>query len=222
MKRTMRSVMKRTMLLTAGLVAALAVPASAHETGVIRLDAKTLAVGAELGMRGQKFTKRIQLQIELRGTLKTFPLREVETDTAGKFQLRMALPADAKPGKYRVVAVASDGDDVGQAILVITAASTTALGSAPATASTAAPASTATPSANAAVARAAAKTMAGMPGGMGDHMMMPAGHEDHPSAENMKVDLGTSSAERLTVFSLIILSLAGGATLLVIARRSEG
>ena len=205
--------MIRPTVLTAYLVLGLVVPASAHETGVIRLDAKALAVGAELGMRGEKFTKRIQLDLELRGTLKTFKLREVETDTSGKFQLRVALPADAKPGKYRVVAVASDGDDVGQAILVITAVS--------AAATPAVTTSATTPAATPATPDVAAEPMPRMPAGMGDHMMMPAGHDEHPSAEPMNVEVNTSAAQRVVIFVLIALGLAGGAALLMIARRSE-
>ena len=187
----------RPIVLMACLVFGLAVPAFAHETGVIRLDAKTLAVGGEMGIRGKKFTVRIQLDLELRGTLKTYKLKQVETDTLGAFRLRIALPADAAPGKYTVVAVASDGDDVGQAILVITAAT------------------------SAAPIDDGAQPMPGMDPGMGSHMMMPAGHEAHPSAEPMNVDVRTSPAQRFTIFTLIALGLAGGTLLLVIGRRSE-
>ena len=187
----------RPIVLMACLVFGLAVPAFAHETGVIRLDAKTLAVGAEMGIRGKKFTMRIQLDLELRGTLKTYKLKQVETDTLGAFRLRIALPADAAQGKYTVVAVASDGDDVGQAILVIVAATS--------------PVRTDN----------AAQPMPGMDPGMGGHMMMPAGHEAHPSAEPMKVDVRTSPAQRFTIFTLIAFGLAGGTLLLMIGRRSE-
>jgi len=114
--------MMRTMLLTAGLLAGLATPAFAHENGVIRLASKSLALGAELAMRGEKLPKNATLRLELRGALSTFALGTVSTDSAGTFQLGRSLPPDVRAGSYVVVAIAPDGDKVAQADLSITPA----------------------------------------------------------------------------------------------------
>ena len=104
------------------LVACLPVTAVAHETGVIRLDAKTIPAGGQLEIRGNKLTKGTEFRLELRGVMKTFTLLNVRTDSTGQFVVHLSLPADAPPGNYTVVAVASDKDVVARADVALTAA----------------------------------------------------------------------------------------------------
>jgi hypothetical protein len=111
----------RSAIVTAGLVAALAVPAIAHEKGVIRVISRDVTVGGELVVRGEKLSKNATLRMELRGTLETFHLAEVRTDTAGRFQAQVALPVEVKAGTYTVAVVASDGDVTARAELVVRA-----------------------------------------------------------------------------------------------------
>ena len=111
----------RSAILMAGLVAALAVPALAHEKGVIRIISKDVSVGGELVVQGEKLPKNATLRMELRGTLETFHLAEVRTDTAGRFRAQLALPVEVKAGTYTVVVVASDGDVTARADVVVAA-----------------------------------------------------------------------------------------------------
>lgn len=111
----------RSAIVTAGLVATLAVPAFAHTGGVIRIISKQVSVGGELIVRGEKLPKNATLRMELRGMLETFPLAEVRTDTAGRFQAQLALPVEVKAGTYTVVVVASDGDVAARVDLVVSA-----------------------------------------------------------------------------------------------------
>ncbi len=94
--------------------------ALAHETGTIRLAAKEVRVGGELMIHGEKLPKSATLRLQLRGSLETFPLGEVRTDTAGKFDARLALPTEARAGAYTVLVLASDGDISARTDLTIT------------------------------------------------------------------------------------------------------
>jgi hypothetical protein len=100
-------------------------PGIAHEKGIIRLASNEVAVGGELGLRGEKLPKSNTLRLELRGSLETFTLTAVRTNAAGRFQARLPLPPEARAGSYTVVALASDGDVAARAALVIIAAAST-------------------------------------------------------------------------------------------------
>lgn len=104
-----------------GLLVLVVSPTAAHEEGVIRLGAKEVGVGAEMEIRGEKMGKNAAVKLELRGALETFPLGQVRADSAGKFVTSLALPAEARAGTYTVVAVATDGDVLARADLVVLA-----------------------------------------------------------------------------------------------------
>lgn len=186
--------MSTTRILAAtGLLAALlggtAHLAAAHEKGAVRLTPAEVPVGGQLQMNGERLTKNARFRVELRGTLETFPLGGVRTDTLGTFELRATLPAGAKAGSYTVAVVSTDDDEiVAQSDFTIT------------------------PSGSA--------TGGGMQGMAGMNMagMNMAGM---PSAKPMKVDVSTSAAQVVTIWAIILLSLAVGAWLLSVARRSE-
>ena len=167
--------------------------AFAHETGVITLSAKQLPAGSELIIRGAKLSKGGSVRLELRGALKTFSFGRVRTDTAGAFEQRVTIPADAKPGEYKVVAVAPDGDVTARAELVVTAAS----------APTSAPA-------------AGTHDMAGM-----HDMPGMAGGAPHATAEAMKVPVSTTPGSWVVIIATIIASGAGGMALLR-GRQADG
>ncbi|HEX7051807.1 MAG TPA: hypothetical protein VF188_16495 [Longimicrobiales bacterium] len=116
--------MKRNLLFALALLVGTGAPALAHdhEEGVIRLGAKEVRTGSALAIRGEKLPKRATLRLELRGTLETFALGTVKTDTAGAFTAHPVLPAEAGAGHYTVIALASDGDVVGRAELAVIAA----------------------------------------------------------------------------------------------------
>jgi hypothetical protein len=97
-------------------------PAAAHEEGVIRLGARSAAVGQEIEVRGEQLPESTDLRLVLAGALATHPLMVVRSDSAGEFVQRLAIPQAASPGLYRVVAVAPDGDEVARAEIVVVAA----------------------------------------------------------------------------------------------------
>lgn len=104
------------------LLVTISAPAFAHEKGAIYLTSKEIRVGGELVLRGERLPKSATLRLQLRGTLETFPLSEVRTNAAGVFQARLASPQEARMGSYTVVVLASDGEVVAQAPLVVIAA----------------------------------------------------------------------------------------------------
>lgn len=118
----------RNALLATGLLVALAMPALAHEKGAIYLASKTVGRGGELVLRGERLPKSGIIRLQLRGTLETFSLGEQRIDTAGRFQGKVSLPAQVAAGTYTVVALASDGDVVARADLIVTQAAAPAPG----------------------------------------------------------------------------------------------
>ncbi len=173
------------------LLATLGTPARAHEEGVIRLSAKEVRMGSELGLRGEKLPKSATLRLELRGTLETFPVGEVRTNAGGRFEARLALPVEARAGTYTVVAVASDGDVAARAELTIIAA---------------APAAGAPGLATPGVAKHEGHSA------MNTAPMATEGA--HPTAAMMKVPVSTTGVERAAVIGIVTLSLAAGLMLL--------
>lgn len=112
--------------LSIAIAASLVAAASgrAHDEGVIRLAPKEAAPASRVTISGEKLPEDTRLRLELRGAIETFPLAEVQTDSAGKFRIQLALPPEAGTGIYAVVAVAPDGEDVGRADITVTSAPT--------------------------------------------------------------------------------------------------
>ena len=115
----MRGVM-RTISGTLLLTLLLPLTVVAHETGVIRLDSKAVAAGGTLEISGSKLKKNTEFKLELRGTLKTYALATVRTDSAGQFVVHLSVPGDAAAGDYSVVAVAADKDVVARTPVALT------------------------------------------------------------------------------------------------------
>jgi hypothetical protein len=184
----------RSTTLALTLLASVSGLALAHDKGTIRLASKELSVGAELSLRGEKLPKNATLRLQLRGTLETFPLAEVRTNAAGAFQARLALPQEAQTGSYTVAVMAADGDVVAQAALAI-------------------------------VEAAAAAGAVAEPGHPAEHAMpntAPGATEvPHASAEMMQVDVTTTVGEWLAMIAIILVSVGGGAALLVGALRTK-
>lgn len=89
-----------------------AAPARAHEDGVLKLASRALAAGDTIPVAGEKFSRRSELALFLVGVRGRIDLGKVRSDSAGAFTVRLALPADAAEGAYRLVAAAADGDEV--------------------------------------------------------------------------------------------------------------
>lgn len=111
----------RRLAITSALLAALTSSALAHEQGSVTLSAKTAAPGGQLTVRGEKLGKAGTFSLQLRGVLNTYQLASIRTDTSGRFDREVGLPAAARAGAYTVVVVASDGDVVARAELTLDA-----------------------------------------------------------------------------------------------------
>jgi hypothetical protein len=181
-------------IIALALLATISALALAHPKGTIRLASKELSVGGELALRGEALPKNETLRLQLRGTLETFPLSEVRTNAAGGFQARLALPVEARMGRYTVVVLAPDGDVAAQAELLIVAA--------------AAPAGVAAEPEHAA--------------GHAVPNTSPAATDmPHASAEMMEVPVATTAGEWVGILALIVASVGAGLALLFGALRSR-
>lgn len=121
----------RGVVLGTALTLAVVAPAFAHEHGVITLSAKSIAAHNALVIHAEKMSKNASFRLELRGALNTYVFGRVRSDTGGRFDLTTNLPAEAGPGSYAVVAVASDGDVSARAELTVTDGSMSSPGSMP-------------------------------------------------------------------------------------------
>jgi hypothetical protein len=101
--------MLRLLAVLAVLVSVVAV----HGKGVLRLADRRLVPGDTARVSGEKFPKASSLVLLLVGPAGRTRLSEVHTDTAGVFRAAPVIPADLPVGAYRLVALASDGDEVG-------------------------------------------------------------------------------------------------------------
>ena len=95
---------------------------AAHEEGVLRLGSPTASPGREIEVRGERLPRSSTVRLELRGALDSRALGEVATDERGGFATRLLLPTDLDPGRYRLLAFATDGDEVARVDLIILAA----------------------------------------------------------------------------------------------------
>lgn len=107
-------------LLAAGLWIAGAAPALAHEDAVLEVDRSAIAPGDSLALDGSDFTAGFEYQLRLVGTLDEHDLANVRADSAGRFRVEVSVPSDVRPGRFRIVAVAGDGDEVASADLRVT------------------------------------------------------------------------------------------------------
>ena len=107
-------------LLAAGLWIAGAAPALAHEDAVLEVDRSAVAPGDSLVLDGSDFGEGGEYQLRLVGTLDEHDLAKVRADSAGRFRVEVSVPSDVRPGRFRIVAVAGDGDEVASAELRIT------------------------------------------------------------------------------------------------------
>lgn len=105
-------------LAAAGLILA---PAAlhAHGDGVLELASASVAAGAEVVVRGSGFEAGVTYRLVLVGTLEEREIRDVRPDSAGDFSLSLSVPADLDEGRYRLTAVAPDGDVVDRAELAV-------------------------------------------------------------------------------------------------------
>jgi hypothetical protein len=84
----------------------------AHDKGVLKIASRIFGVGDRVDVRGEEFRSGAQVKLVLVGVDGRRPLGDVKADTGGRFGVGIALPSDVRPGLYRIVAVAADGDEI--------------------------------------------------------------------------------------------------------------
>ncbi len=108
-------------VLTASTVAALvaAVPAAAiangaiaHPEGTLKLATRRLVSGSTVLIRGEMFAERGKLRLLLVSVAGRFQLGEVTADSVGGFAESLEIPTNLALGAYRLVAIATDEDEV--------------------------------------------------------------------------------------------------------------
>lgn len=107
---------------TLGLLLGLPARAVAHDEGVLKLASRNLAAGSTIRFAGEKFSRKTSLALVLVGTLGRFEVGKVQTDSAGAFTQELTVPADLRPGAYRLVALAPDGDEAATLDVTVLAA----------------------------------------------------------------------------------------------------
>jgi hypothetical protein len=85
--------------------------AVAHEKGVLKPATRQLVPGSFVRVDGEKFSRGSRLTLVLIGVDGDHRLREIQVDTAGGFVESLEVPDDLAQGAYRLVALASDGDE---------------------------------------------------------------------------------------------------------------
>lgn len=85
---------------------------AAHPEATLRSSRGEVPAGGSLPLSGEKFTGGESVRLVLRGALDEYDLRAVRPAEDGTFALDVEVPGTVRPGSYRLVAVAGDGDVV--------------------------------------------------------------------------------------------------------------
>lgn len=102
------------------LAAALALGAAVHGQGRLVLPRSTVAAGDTLHVHGVGFAPG-EVRLDLRGALERYALPAVSVGADSGFAVAWPVPREARPGAYRLVAIADDGDEITRADVAITA-----------------------------------------------------------------------------------------------------
>ena len=92
--------------------AAIAADALRHPEGTLKLAERQLVAGSTVPIRGEQFADHGKLELLLVGVAGRFRLGDVTADSVGGFAKSFDIPADIELGTYRLVAIATDEDEV--------------------------------------------------------------------------------------------------------------
>jgi hypothetical protein len=93
--------------------------AGAHGAGRLILPEKTVTVGDTLHVRGTGFAPGT-VTLTLRGALDAHGVGSVTIGADSAFALAWPVGRDVRPGVYRLIAIADDGDEITRADVAIT------------------------------------------------------------------------------------------------------
>lgn len=102
----------RALRLLAVVLLVLPTRAPAHEKGLLRVADRRLVPGMWIAVAGIRLPRGSALKLTLDGPGGRLPLAQVAVDAGGAFSDSVRVPAEARPGPYRLVARAADGDVV--------------------------------------------------------------------------------------------------------------
>ncbi len=91
---------------------AIAADAIRHPEGTLKLAERQLVAGSTVPIRGEQFAEHGKLELLLVGVAGRFRLGDVTADSVGGFAKSFDIPADIELGTYRLVAIATDEDEV--------------------------------------------------------------------------------------------------------------
>ena len=120
----MKPLRRHVALITAGLVSITtgADAVTVHPEATLKSPRTSVAAGTAIPLNGEKFQENQTVRLVLRGALAEYPLLAVTADGAGEFALALDIPRDVRPGRYRIDAIADDGDAVAKLDLTVEAA----------------------------------------------------------------------------------------------------
>ena len=96
----------------AAVFAAVPMGALVHEEGTLKVADRSFVPGSTVQIGGEKFSRGGKLDLVLVGVAGRFLVGEVTADSAGGFSASFEVPMDIAVGAYRLVAIATDGDEV--------------------------------------------------------------------------------------------------------------
>ncbi len=99
-------------MITSISATAIAADALRHPEGTLRLAKRQLVAGSAVPIRGEMFAEHGKLELFLVGVAGRFPLGDVTADSVGGFNKSFDIPADIEVGTYRLIAIATDDDEV--------------------------------------------------------------------------------------------------------------
>ena len=99
-------------VITSVPAAAIAADAFRHPEGVLKLADRQLVAGSTVPISGQEFAEHGKLELLLVGVAGRFRLGDVTADSVGGFAKSFDIPADLDVGTYRLIAIATDDDEV--------------------------------------------------------------------------------------------------------------
>ena len=92
--------------------AAIAAEAVMHPEGTLKLADRKLVAGSTVEIGGEMFAGGGRLELVLVSVAGRFRVGDVTADAAGEFSQPFEIPADLDVGAYRLVAIATDEDEV--------------------------------------------------------------------------------------------------------------
>lgn len=97
-------------VLFAAVATVIMLGAATHPEATLRSPVSTVAAGSAMPLFGEEFEENQTVKLVLRGALAEYQLPEVQADAEGKVSVELRIPPEVRPGGYRLVSIADDGD----------------------------------------------------------------------------------------------------------------